>query len=305
MPINIPKALPAFEVLGKEGVMVMDEDVAARQDIRPIEIGLLNLMPLKISTEIQFARLIGATPLQINLTLIRMTEHRSLNTPPDHIEAFYETFQNVSGSKFDGLIVTGAPVEHLAFDEVDYWSELKEVFDWSQSNVHSTLGVCWGGMAMLYYWHGVTKHILDRKLFGLFHQRNRWPSSPYLRGFSDECFIPVSRWTEMSEDEIESTGKLRTLLGSAVSGPCLVQDLERQALYIFDHFEYDTDTLHAEYRRDVARNVPIEIPANFFPDNNPENPPSNRWRSHGHLLYGNWINEIYQSTPFDLDLIGG
>ena len=285
--------------------MVMSEALAERQDIRPLQIGLLNLMPKKISTETQFARLIGATPLQIQLTLLRMTEHRSKTTSMEHMEAFYEPFQNVKDRKFDGLIITGAPIEHLPFEEVTYWDELLEVMEWTRSNVHSTLGVCWGGMAMIYHWHGVEKHMLDSKAFGCFHHRNLFPASPYLRGFSDECIIPVSRWTEMRKDEVEATGSLRILLGSDEVGPCFVEDLSNRALYIFNHFEYDSNTLREEYERDLKEGTPINLPLNYFQGNNPELPATNRWRSHGHLLYGNWINEIYQSTPFDLSEIGG
>lgn len=285
--------------------MVMSETLAERQDIRPLQIGLLNLMPKKISTEIQFARLIGATPLQIQLTLLRMTEHRPKTTSLEHMESFYEPFQNVKDRKFDGLIITGAPIEHLPFEEVTYWDELLEVMEWTRSNVHSTLGVCWGGMAMIYHWHGVEKHMLDSKAFGCFHHRNLFPTSPYLRGFSDECIIPVSRWTEMRKDEVEATGSLRILLGSDEVGPCFVEDLSNRALYIFNHFEYDSNTLREEYERDLKAGTPINLPLNYFQGNNPELPATNRWRSHGHLLYGNWVNEIYQSTPFDPSEIGG
>lgn len=304
MPINIPESLPAFQVLRSEGVMVMSQRRAARQDIRPLDIGLLNLMPKKITTETQFARLIGATPLQIHLTLIRMSQHKSKTTSAEHMEAFYMPFQEVKHRKFDGLIITGAPVEHLPFTDVTYWDELCEVFEWAETNVHSTFGVCWGGMAMIRHWYGVDKHLLEAKAFGCFHHRNLDPASPYLRGFSDECVIPVSRWTEMRQDEMEATGKLKVLLGSDAVGPCLVEDLARNALYIFNHFEYDSGTLAEEYERDASKGVPIEVPRNYYPGDDPACPPSNRWRSHGHLLYGNWINEIYQSVPFDQSLIG-
>lgn len=304
MPINIPESLPAFDVLRREGVMVMSENRAARQDIRPLEIGLLNLMPKKIATETQFARLVGATPLQIVLTLIRMSEHRSKTTSAEHMEAFYKPFQDVKHRKFDGLIVTGAPIEHLEFTDVTYWDEICEVFDWTTTNVHSTFGVCWGGMAMINYWHGIKKHILSEKAFGCFYHRNLYPASPYLRGFSDECVIPVSRWTEMRQKEIDEAATLRTLLGSTEVGPCLIEDLSRNALYIFNHFEYDSGTLAEEFARDTEKNVRIEFPRNYFPNDDPLQTPNNRWRSHGHLLYGNWINEIYQSVPFELDLIG-
>ncbi|WP_300057874.1 homoserine O-succinyltransferase [uncultured Roseobacter sp.] len=304
MPIKIPADLPAYDVLTREGVMVMDEDQAARQDIRPLRIGLLNLMPKKIQTENQFARLIGATPLQIELSLIRMSEHQTKNTAAAHMESFYRPFQEVKHEKFDGLIITGAPIEHLPFEEVTYWDELTEVMDWTQTNVQSTFGVCWGGMAMINHFHGVEKHMLDAKLFGCFRHRNMAPGSPYLRGFSDDCVIPVSRWTEMRQDEIDAVEGLTTLLGSPETGPCLVEDNGRRALYIFNHFEYDSDTLKQEYDRDVASNTPINVPLNYYPDDDPTQVPLNRWRSHAHLLYGNWLTEVYQDTPYDIDAIG-
>ncbi len=304
MPIKIPSELPAFDVLTQEGVMVMAADQAMRQDIRPLRIGLLNLMPKKIQTENQFARLIGATPLQIDLSLIRMTEHRTKNTAAAHMAEFYKPFKDVKDQKFDGLIITGAPIEHLEFDDVTYWEELREVFEWTQTNVHSTFGVCWGGMAMINHFHGVKKHMLDAKAFGCFRHRNLLPSSPFLRGFSDDCVIPVSRWTEMKQAEIDAADGLVTLLGSDDSGPCLVEDPAHRALYIFNHFEYDSDTLKQEYDRDIANGTPINVPMNYYPDDDPTQAPQNRWRSHAHLLYGNWINEIYQSTPFDMSEIG-
>jgi homoserine O-succinyltransferase/O-acetyltransferase len=304
MPITLPQTLPAFDVLSHEGVMVMSPERAARQDIRPLRIALLNLMPKKIQTETQFARLIGATPLQIDLHLIRMSEHQTKTTAAEHMEAFYRPFQEAKVEKFDGLIITGAPIEHLAFEDVTYWEELVEVMDWTQTHVQSTFGVCWGGMAMLKHFHGVEKHMLPAKAFGCFRHRNLSPTSPFLRGFSDDFIIPVSRWTEMREAEIATASGLTTLLGSDEVGPCLVEDPGHRALYIFNHFEYDSDTLKQEYDRDVAAGTPINVPQNYYPDDNPANPPLNRWRSHAHLLYGNWINEIYQSTPYELDAIG-
>ena len=306
MPIKIPENLPAFDVLTREGVMVMSDDQASRQDIRPLRIGLLNLMPKKIQTENQFARLIGATPLQIELSLIRMSEHQTRNTAAEHMEEFYRPFAEVeaTGEKFDGLIITGAPIEHLPFEEVTYWDELTCVFDWTQTHVQSNLGVCWGGMAMINHFHGVPKHMLDHKAFGCFRHQNIAPASPYLRGFSDDLVVPVSRWTEVRQDDIDARPDISTLLYSDDAGPCLVEDPKHRALYIFNHFEYDSDTLKQEYDRDVAADTPINVPMNYYPNNDPSLTPQNRWRSHAHLLYGNWINEIYQSTPFDLAAIG-
>jgi homoserine O-succinyltransferase len=304
MPIKIPADLPAFEVLTDEGVMVMSEALAERQDIRPLRIGLLNLMPKKIQTETQFARLIGATPLQIDLNLIRMSGHETRNTAAEHMEAFYRSFREVRDERFDGLIVTGAPIEHLPFEEVRYWDELVEVMEWTQTNVHATFGVCWGGMAMIHHFHGVPKHMLPSKAFGCFRHVNLAPASPYLRGFSDDCVIPVSRWTEVRQDDLDRAPGLTTLLGSDEVGPCLVEDPAHRALYIFNHLEYDSHTLDEEYRRDVAAGAPIGVPRNYFPCDDPTQLPPNRWRSHGHLLYGNWINQIYQTTPYDLAEVG-
>jgi len=304
MPIRIPATLPAYNVLSREGVMVLDDDQADTQDIRPLRIGLLNLMPKKIQTENQFARLIGATPLQIELTLIRMSEHQTKTATPEHMEEFYHAFADVKDQKFDGLIITGAPIEHLPFADVTYWAELCDVFDWTQTNVHSTLGVCWGGMAMINYFHGVQKHLLDAKAFGCFRHDNLAPASPYLRGFSDDCVIPVSRWTEMRQDEIDAAEGLTTLIHSPQSGPAVVQDPGHRALYIFNHFEYDSSTLKDEYDRDIASGTPINVPVNYYPDDDPGKPPKNRWRSHAHLLYTNWISEIYLTTPYDLEQVG-
>ncbi|MBW7922286.1 MAG: homoserine O-succinyltransferase [Rubellimicrobium sp.] len=306
MPIKLPENLPAFDVLTREGVMVMSEERATRQDIRPLRIGLLNLMPKKIQTENQFARLLGAGPLQIELSLIRMSEHQTRNTAAEHMEEFYRPFSEVrdSGEKFDGLVITGAPIEHLPFEEVTYWDELRQVIDWTQTHVHSTFGVCWGGMAMMYHLHGVQKHMLDAKAFGCFRHRNLAPANHYLRGFSDDLVIPVSRWTEMRQAEIDAVPGLQTLLAGAETGPCLVEDAAHRALYIFNHLEYDSDTLKQEYDRDVAAGGEITLPVNYFPGDDPARPPLNRWRSHAHLLYGNWINEIYQSTPYDPAKIG-
>lgn len=306
MPITLPNDLPAFDILSNEGVMVMSPGRAATQDIRPLRIGLLNLMPKKIQTENQFARLIGATPLQIDFQLIRMSDHESRNTAADHMQSFYRKFADVeaTGEKFDGLIITGAPIEHLPFEQVTYWDELTRVFEWTQSHVHSTFGVCWGGMAMAWHFHGLEKHILDHKAFGCFRHRNMAPASPYLRGFSDEVLVPVSRWTEVRQDQVDAIPALRTLIASDQSGPCMLEDAGHRALYVFNHFEYDSTTLKDEYDRDVAAGKAINVPENYYPEDDPSQPPSNRWRSHAHLLYGNWINEIYQTTEFDLAKIG-
>ncbi|MEM8788544.1 MAG: homoserine O-succinyltransferase [Pseudomonadota bacterium] len=304
MPIKIPADLPAHDVLAAEGVMVMSDDRAARQDIRPLQIGLLNLMPKKAETETQFARVIGATPLQIDLTLIRMSDHESRNTSTAHLEAFYSRFRDVADRKFDGLVITGAPIEHLEFDGVTYFEELQRIFAWTQTHVHHTMAVCWGGMAMLNHFHGVRKDMLPAKAFGCYRHRNLEPASPYLRGFSDDFVVPVSRWTEMRQADIAAASGLQVLMQSDEVGPCLIDDPAHRALYMFNHLEYDSTTLKGEYDRDVAGGDPVAPPVNYFPDDDPARAPENRWRSHGHLLYGNWINEIYQTTPFDAAQIG-
>ncbi|MDB6179884.1 homoserine O-succinyltransferase [Paracoccus fistulariae] len=307
MPITLNESLPAYRILSDEGVMVMSPGRAATQDIRPLRIGLLNLMPKKIQTENQFARLIGATPLQIDFQLIRMSDHESRNTAADHMASFYRPFREVqqTGEKFDGLVITGAPIEHLPFEDVTYWQELTQVFDWTRTHVHSTFGVCWGGMAMAWYFHGLGKYMLDHKAFGCFRHHNFAPASPFLRGFSDDVLVPVSRWTEVRQEEVDARPGLKTLLASQEVGPCLLEDASNRALYIFNHLEYDSTTLKEEYDRDISAGKPVDVPRNYYPDDDPGKPPSNRWRSHAHLLYGNWINEIYQTTWYDMDRIGG
>jgi homoserine O-succinyltransferase len=304
MPIKIPNGLPAHDVLRREGVMVMSEATAMRQDIRPLQIALLNLMPNQVRTETQFARLIGATPLQIELTLIRMSEHQPKNTSAAHLEAFYKPFSEARRQHFDGLIVTGAPIEHLDFEAVSYWRELQELFDWTQTNVHRTMGICWGGMAMLHHFHGIPKHMLPAKAFGCYRHTAIAPASPYLLGFSDSLMVPVSRWTEVRSEDVRLHDELRVLLHSEEVGPCLIEDAAHRALCMFNHLEYDSTTLKEEYDRDLQSGAAIAMPVGYFPDDDPARQPENRWRSHGQLLYGNWINEMYQTTPFDLDQIG-
>jgi homoserine O-succinyltransferase len=304
MPIKIPAALPAHDVLRREGVMVMSEESALRQDIRPLQIGLLNLMPKKVQTETQFARVIAATPLQIELTLLRMSDHEARHTSAAHLEAFYQPFRTARERRFDGLIITGAPIEHLDFEAVGYWRELREVFDWTQSHVHSTMGVCWGGMAMLHHFYGIPKHMLPAKAFGCFRHRAAAPSAQLLQGFSDSFVVPVSRWTEVRGEDVQLHPELRVLIHSDEIGPCLIEDAPHRAFYMFNHLEYDSTTLKEEYDRDLAKGDPIDVPVDYFPEDDPARPPENRWRSHGQLLYGNWINQIYQTTPYEIDAIG-
>lgn len=304
LPIKIPDALPARATLETEGVVVMRETDASRQDIRPLRIGLLNLMPDKPKTETQFARLLGATPLQVELSLVQLASHTSRNTAPEHLAAFYRTWDEVIDERFDGFIITGAPVETLPFDQVGYWDELRRIFDWTQGHAHSCLNVCWGAQAALQHFHGVDKHILPAKLSGVYAHRLEAPASPYLRGLSDEIDIPVSRWSEVRRDELPAGAGLKVLLDSDEAGLCLVEDPARRALHMFNHLEYDATTLADEFARDQAKDPATPTPAHYFPGDQPSRAPKNRWRSHAHLLFSNWINEIYQTTPFRLDQIG-
>jgi homoserine O-succinyltransferase len=304
MPIRIPDDLPARKVLEREGVSIMTEETAARQDIRPLKIGLLNLMPEKIKTETQFARLIGATPLQVELRLVRIGSHTPKTTSQEHMIAFYEAWEDIAHEKFDGFITTGAPIEHLPFEDVTYWRELERIFDWTQTHVHSSMNICWGAQAALHHFHGVPKYPLKQKAFGVYSHQSLNPASPYLRGISDDFAVPVSRWTEVRHDDLPAGAGLEILLQSDEVGLCLINDPRHRAIYMFNHIEYDTATLADEYTRDVAAKKAINMPAYYFPGNDPKRPPQNRWRSHAHLLFGNWINEVYQTTPFDLARIG-
>ncbi|MDO6964842.1 homoserine O-acetyltransferase MetA [Rhizobium alvei] len=304
MPIKIPDQLPAFQTLLQEGVPVMTDSVAIRQDIRPLQIGLLNLMPNKIKTEIQIARLVGASPLQVELSLIRIGGHRSKNTSEDHLLSFYSTWDEVKDRKFDGFIITGAPVELLDYEDVTYWDEMKAIFDWTETNVHSTLNICWGAMAAIYHFHKVPKYTLTEKAFGVYRHRNLNPASPYLLGFSDDFAVPVSRWTEILRKDITPSSGLEVLMTSHETGVCLVHEKRGNRLYMFNHVEYDSTSLADEYFRDKAADVDIKLPANYFPDDDPSKVPLNRWRSHAHLLFGNWINQVYQTTEYDLDKVG-
>ena len=305
MPIRIPDRLPARETLIREGVMVMDESVAVRQDIRPLQIGLLNLMPNKIATETQIARLIGATPLQVELTLVRIGSHQAKNTPEEHLIDFYQTFEEVRHRKFDGFIITGAPIETLPFEEVTYWPELQEILDWTRTNVHSPFFICWGAMAAVHHFHGVPKHLLAEKAFGVYRHRNLNPASPYLTGFSDDFSISVSRWTEVRREDLKPEMGLEVLMDSHETGLCLLAEEEGNRLYIFNHVEYDSNTLGDEYFRDVRAGIGIEVPKGYFPGDDPARKPLNRWRSHAFLLFGNWINRTYQTTSYDLADVGG
>jgi homoserine O-succinyltransferase len=304
MPIKIPDDLPARATLEAEGVVVMHETTASRQDIRPLRIGLLNLMPDKPRTETQFARLLGASPLQVELTLLRLTSHTPRNTAAGHMLAFYRTWEDASGETFDGFIVTGAPVEALPFEEVIYWDELRRIFDWTQTHAHACLTICWGAQAAVQHFHDVPKHMLPQKRSGVYHHHNLAPASPWLRGLADDIEIPVSRWTEVRHDDLPENGELKVLLDSNDAGLCLLEDHARRTLHMFNHIEYEATSLADEYVRDRAADPTTPLPRNYFPADDPDRTPKNRWRSHAHLLFGNWLNEIYQTAPFDMSQIG-
>ena len=301
MPIKIPDHLPAVETLRQENIFVMTEGRATTQDIRPLRILLVNLMPKKIQTETQFSRLLGNTPLQIELELIVPESHTSVNTPAEHLQAFYKTFRDVKDQYFDGCVITGAPIEHLAFEEVDYWNELTDIMEWTKTHVHSTIHVCWGAQAGLYYHYGVPKHPLPSKLFGVFPHTVEYKRSILFRGFDDVFFVPHSRHTTIFREDVERVPELRILASSEQAGVYVVFTKEGKQIFITGHSEYDPHTLKEEYDRDVAAGKPITVPENYYPDDDPEKEPVVRWRGHAHLLFANWLNYfVYQTTPYDL-----
>ena len=303
MPIRIPDNLPARKTLELEGVAVMDSTRAARQDIRPLQIGLLNLMPNKERTETQFARLIGSTPLQVDLTLVRVSDHISKNTSEDYLKTFYQTWENVRERKFDGFVVTGAPIAGIPFEEVRYWKEMIEIMDWTQTNVHHTMFICWGAQAALHHFHGAKRYRMEKKAFGVFRHKVVNPRSHYLRGFSDSPMIPVSRYNDI--DRTTLGPDLEILIDNPDIGVCFLDDPKHRAVHMLNHLEYDNRSLADEYQRDVSAGLDTPPPANLFPNGDTTAEPENRWRSHAHLLFQNWINEIYQTTPYRLDEIGG
>ena len=301
MPIKIPNALPATDTLRSENIFVMTETRAMTQDIRPLQIALVNLMPTKIDTETQLARVLGNTPLQIELELIAPAGHVSKNTSQEHMLAFYKTFDQVKDRTFDGLIITGAPVELMDFEEVDYWPELCEIMEWSKTHAHSTLHICWGAQAGLYYHYGIRKQLLPEKLFGVFRHTVEDPNYILFRGFDDKFWVPHSRNTTVAREDIEAVEGLKVLSASPEAGVYAVKSPEGKQVFLMGHAEYDPDTLKKEYLRDVAAGVDIQLPANYFPDDDPSQPPIVRWRSCAHLLYGNWLNYcVYQTTPYDI-----
>ena len=305
MPIKIPNNLPAAEILLKENIFVMTETRAMTQDIRPLRMLLLNLMPKKIETETQLTRLLGNTPLQIELTLLRMEAHKSLNTSQEHLLSFYRTFSEVKDTCYDGMIITGAPVEHLPFEEVDYWPELCEIMEWSRSHVHSTMHICWGAQAGLYYHYGIQKQPLERKLFGVFPHRSEYRESMLLRGFDDVFMVPHSRHTTVKREDIEAVPSLQILASSDEAGVCIVRNRVGRQFFMMGHSEYDARTLENEYLRDVKAGKPIEVPKNYYPGDDPTKDPIVSWRGHANLLYSNWLNYfVYQTTPYDVTQVG-
>ena len=304
MPIKIPNNLPAAEVLHNENIFVMPEDRAISQDIRPLQILLLNLMPKKIQTETQLSRLLGNTPLQIELELITTRTHQSTNTPAEHLQAFYKTFEDVKHRTFDGMIITGAPVENMPFEEVDYWQELCEIMEWTKTHVHSTFHICWGAQAGLYYHYGIQKQPLPKKMFGVFPHTVEYRNSILFRGFDDLFYVPHSRHTTVNREDIEAVPALRILSSSEEAGVYAVFTSGGKQIFIMGHSEYDADTLNQEYVRDVTAGKPINIPKNYFPGDDPSQPPRVIWRAHANLLYSNWLNYfVYQTTPFDINTI--
>jgi len=301
MPIKIPNGLPAAQTLLDENIFVMNETRATTQHIRPLRIMLLNLMPTKIDTETQLSRLLGNTPLQVELTLVRTTSHESRNTSEEHMLAFYKEFHDVRDRNFDGLVITGAPVEHLPFEEVDYWDELCEIMEWSKTHVHSTFHICWGAQAGLYYHFGVGKQPLPEKMFGVFPHRRDYARSILFRGFDDVFMVPHSRHTTVSREEIEAVPALRILASSEEAGVYAVATKKGRQIFITGHSEYDPLTLEREYKRDVAAGKPIAVPKNYYPGDDPEKAPIVSWRAHANLLYCNWLNYfVYQTSPYDL-----
>ncbi len=301
MPIKIPNQLPATATLAAENIFVMTETRAITQDIRPLQILLLNLMPTKVDTETQLARVLGNTPLQIELELIAPSGHVSKNTSQAHMLAFYKTFDEVRERTFDGLVITGAPVELMAFEEVDYWQELCEIMEWSKTHVHSTLHICWGAQAGLYYHYGIPKRRLERKLFGVFQHTVEDPNYILFRGFDDQFWVPHSRNTTVDRADIEAVPELKILSASPEAGVYAVKTDQGRQVFLMGHAEYDRDTLAKEYFRDLAAGVEIQIPANYFPEDDPERTPRMAWRSCAHLLYANWLNYcVYQTSPYDI-----
>ncbi len=301
MPIKIPNELPAVKVLNSENIFVMTEKRAITQDIRPLKLLILNLMPLKIDTEIQLSRMLGNTPLQIEIELLKTSSYKSKNTSSEHLLTFYKTFDEVRQRTFDGLIITGAPVEQMEFEDVEYWQELCEIMEWSKKNVTSTFHICWGAQAGLYYHYGIKKYPLEKKLFGVYQHTVEYKKSILMRGFDDTFYVPHSRYTTVKREDIESVPDLKILSSSEEAGIYAVSSKNGRQIFITGHSEYDPDTLQKEYLRDKNSGIPIDIPENYFPDDDDTKKPVSTWRAHANLLYTNWLNYfVYQTTPYDI-----
>ena len=305
MPIQIPNDLPAAETLKQENIFVMTQTRAETQHIRPLEIVLLNLMPTKIVTETQLSRLLGNTPLQVHLELMMVSGHKSRNTSQEHLLTFYKTFEELKDRKFDGMIITGAPVEQMPFEDVDYWPELCQIMEWSKDHVHSTFHICWGAQAGLYYHYGINKKQLPEKLFGVYPHQADYKRAILLRGFDDEFYIPQSRHTTVAREDIEKTPGLKILASSEEAGVYAVMNKEGRQIFVTGHLEYDADTLEKEYLRDKNAGLPIHVPVNYYPGDDDTKAPIVRWRGHAHLLFSNWLNYfVYQTTPYDIMTVG-
>lgn len=305
MPIQIPNDLPAAETLKNENIFVMTRTRAETQHIRPLEIVLLNLMPTKIVTETQLSRVLGNTPLQVHLELMMISSHKSKNTPEEHLLSFYKTFDELKERKFDGMVITGAPVENLPFEEVDYWDELVQIMEWSKTHVHSTFHICWAAQAGLYYHYGIQKHPLPEKLFGVYPHHADYKRAILLRGFDDTFWAPHSRHTTIDRADVEAVPGLKILASSDEAGVYIIMNKEGRQIFVTGHSEYDPDTLEREYLRDKAQGLPIHVPVNYYPNDDDTKPPVVRWRGHGNLLYSNWLNYfVYQTTPYDIMEVG-
>lgn len=304
MPVNIPDKLPAIKALQKENIFVMDASHASKQDIRPLKIAILNLMPIKITTETDLIRLLSNSPLQVELDFISLTTHISKNTPKEHMMAFYKDFKLIIHNKYDGLIVTGAPVEQMPFEEVAYWKELTEILSWAKRNVTSSIFICWGAQAALYHYYGIPKYPLDKKMFGVFSHTKNDSMNPIMRGFDDVFYVPHSRYTEIRREDILKVPELTILSESKESGVYMVASRNGREFFLTGHSEYSPDTLDIEYKRDLGNKLPIEMPKNYYVDDNPNNPPLVRWRSQANMLFVNWLNYfVYQKTPYNIEAI--
>ena len=302
MPLNLPNKLPAIELLKKENIFVIDLSRATQQDIRPLRIAVLNLMPLKITTETDLIRLLSNSPLQIEVTFMKLKSHTSKNTPVEHMMAFYTDFEEMRSQKYDGMIVTGAPVEQLDFKEVNYWDELTDIFDWARTHVTSTLYICWAAQAGLYHFYGIPKYPLEKKMFGIFEHHKSDPLHPIFRGFDDVFFVPHSRHTELHKEDILNCPELTLLSESEEAGVYMVEARNGREFFITGHSEYSPMTLDTEYKRDLSKGLPIEMPRNYYPHDNPEEGVVVRWRAHANLMFTNWLNYfVYQETPYNIE----